>query len=82
MSFDILADYSLNFYSDYPLVVVAFAIVLLFLAYKKPRESLKFAIFLLFMAAVFYALGLFRDTLSTGTQSTNEGIHKAKNLDD
>lgn len=81
MSFDILADYSLNFYSNYPLVVVAFAIILLFVVSKKPRESFKFAIFLLFMAAVFYALGLFRDTLSTGTQSTNEGIHNSKNLD-
>lgn len=82
MNFDTLADYALNFYNNYPFVVVAFAIVLLFLAYKKPKESFKFAIFLLFMAAVFYALGLLRETLSTGTQSANEGIHKSKNLDD
>jgi lipopolysaccharide export LptBFGC system permease protein LptF len=82
MNFDTLTDYALNFYSSYPFVVVAFALVLLFLAYKKPKESFKFAIFVLFMAAVFYALGTFRDTLSTGTQSANEGIQKSKNLED
>lgn len=81
MNFDALADYALSFYSHYPFVVAVIAIVLLFMAYKKPKEIFKFAMLLLFMAAVFYALGMFRDTLSTGTQNAHEGIQKSKALD-
>jgi multisubunit Na+/H+ antiporter MnhB subunit len=82
MSFATLADYAFDFYRSYPFVVAAIAIVLLFIAYRRPKESFKFALLLLVMAAVFYALGLLRDTLSTGLQNTNEGIQKSKNLDD
>jgi hypothetical protein len=81
MNFDIFADYVLSFYSQYPFMVGAFAIALLFMVYKKPKESFKLALLLLFMAAVFYALGLLQETLSTGTQSTNEGIQRSRALD-
>ncbi len=82
MNFETLAEYVLSFYSHYPLVVAAIALVLLFIAYRKPKESFKFALFLLFMAAVFYAIGLFRDTLSTGALNADKMIHKSKGLDD
>ncbi|MCW8858820.1 MAG: hypothetical protein OQK50_03610 [Deltaproteobacteria bacterium] len=82
MNFDTLAEYVLSFCTRYPVVVAAIAIVLLFMAYKKPKESFKFAILLLFISAVFYLLGLFSDTLSTGTQNAKEGINKSKVLDD
>jgi len=82
MNFDIFANYALSFYSQYPFVVGAIAIALLFMVYKKPKESFKLALLLLFMAAVFYALGLFQETLSSGTQSKNEGLQRSKALDD
>ena len=82
MNFATLVDYALSFYDRYPLLVAAIALVLLFMAYRKPKESLKFAVLLLFLAAVFYVLGLFRDTLSSGTRSADKMIHKSKGLDD
>ena len=80
MNFTTLADYVLSFSSRYPYAVAAIAVILLFIVYRKPKESFKFVVFLLFMAAVFYALSLFRDTLSTGTQNAHEGIQKSTNL--
>ena len=82
MNFDSLMDYAINFHNQYPLVVVAVAIVLLFMAYKRPKESFKFTLMLLFIAAVFYAIGLIRDTLSTGTQSKDQMINKSRSLSD
>ena len=82
MNFASLVDYASNVYNQYPLVVVAVAIVLLFMAYKKPKESFKFALMLLFIAAVFFAIGLIRDTLSTGTQNKDQMINKSRSLSD
>ena len=82
MNFASLVDYAINVYNQYPLVVLAVAIGLLFMAYKKPKESFKFALMLLFIAAVFYAIGLIRDTLSTGTQNKDQMINKSRSLSD
>jgi len=81
MNFDILTNYALSFYSHHPLVVGLIAIALLFMAYKRPKEFFKLALLLLFMTAVFYALGMLQDTLSAGTQSTNDGIERSKSVD-
>ena len=82
MNFDRLMDYAHSLYNQYPVVIAVIALVLLFVACKKPKESFKFALLLLVMAAFFYAIGLFRDTLSTGTQNKDQMIHKTKGLDD
>ena len=82
MNFASLMDYAFNFFNQYPLVVVAVAIVLLFMAYKKPKDSFKFALMLLFIAAVFYTIGLIRGTLSTGTQNKDQMINKSRSLSD
>jgi uncharacterized membrane protein len=82
MNFASLGNYALNFYNQHPLMVVAAAIVLLCIACKMPKASFKFTILLLFMAAIFYAIGLFRDTLSTGTQNADQMINKTMRSED
>jgi len=82
MDFTSLIDNAHRLCNQYPIVAAVLLLVLLFMAYKKPKESFKFALLLLFMAAVFYAIGLFRDTLATGTRNKDRMIQQTKGLDE
>lgn len=82
MNFDSLIDYAFRWYHQYPVVAAALAILLLIVAYKKPKGSFKFALLLLCIAAFLYAIGLFMDTLSLGTKGKDQMIHKTRSLDD
>lgn len=81
MTFSRLTDILIDLVQRYPLPAAAIALLLLLIAWRKPKETFKFAVFLLFMAAVFYAIGLFRDTLTSGTRSSNLGIEKSEKLE-
>ena len=79
--FEKIVSYSVNFYHSYPAVVIVVAVILLIIAYKKPKESFKFAIFLVIMACVLYAVGLFSKSLETGKENKDQMIEKTKRLD-
>lgn len=82
MNFDSLVDDLISFYHQYPLVVAAIAIVLLFVVYKKTKASLKIALLLLFIAAFFYTISLFGDVFSIGAKSKDQMIQKSRKLID
>jgi RsiW-degrading membrane proteinase PrsW (M82 family) len=76
MDFDNLVNQVSNFYQQYTIVVVVLAVGLLIMIYRNPKESFKFLVFLLFLGAVIYAIGLFGDTVTTGVGSKQQMIHK------
>ena len=76
MDFDNLFNQVSNFYQQYTIVVVVLAVGLLITIYRNPKESFKFLVFLLFLAAVIYAIGLFGDTVTTGVGGKQQMIHK------
>jgi len=76
MDFDNLVNQVSNFYQQYTIVVVVLALGLLIMIYRNPKESFKFLVFLFFLAAVIYAIGLFGDTVTTGVGSKQQMIHK------
>ena len=67
-----------QFYQTYTIVVVVLAIGLLIWVYRNPKESFKFLLFLLFMAAALYAIGLFTDTVNIGAGSKQQMIHNSE----
>ena len=80
--FENLVDYAINFYHEYSIVVIVIGVVLLIIAYNKPKESFKFAIFLVIMACVIYAVGLFGKSLDIGKENKSQVIQKTKSLED
>jgi len=80
--FDQIVAHAINFYHSYPVVVIVVAVILLIVAYNKPKESFKFAIFLVIMACVLYAVGLFGKSIETGKENKNQMIEKTKSLGD
>ncbi|HKI51488.1 MAG TPA: hypothetical protein VJ995_05395 [Geothermobacteraceae bacterium] len=81
MNFDSLSSAFYEFYQSYTIVVVVLAIGLVIWAYRNPKESLKFFLFLLFMAAVLFAISLFSDTVNIGSGSKRQMIHKTEQAD-
>lgn len=82
MDFDNVMNYAVGFYQEYSIVVLVLGVILLIVIYNKPKESFKFAIFLLFMAAVFYTIGLIGDAISTGSENKDQMVNKTKGLVD
>lgn len=82
MLVDRVTDFIVQLYNNYPLVIVAFAAVALVLTWKKPKECFKFAIFLVIMFCVIYAVGLFGDTISTGSRSKEDAVRKTRDMAD
>jgi len=78
MSLDQMINSLASFYQQYTLAVVVVAIGLLIMIYRNPKESFKFLVFLLFMAAVIYAIGLFGETVNTGVGGKEQMIHKTE----
>ena len=78
MHFDSIESYAHSLYSQYPAVAAVVALVLLLIICKNPKKSFKLALLLIFIAAFFYAVGLFRDLVSTGIQNKDQMIHKTK----
>lgn len=76
MNFDNLANQVVNVYQQYTIVVVVLAVGLLIMIYRNPKESFKLLVFLLFLAAVIYAIGLFGETVTTGVGSKQLMIDK------
>jgi len=76
MNFDNLANQVVNVYQQYTIVVVVLAVGLLIMIYRNPKESFKLLVFLLFLAAVIYAIGLFGETVTTGVGSKQQMIDK------
>ena len=80
--FDNLVQYAVGFYHEYSIVVIVIGVVLLIIAYNKPKASFKFAIFIVIMACVLYAVGLFGKSVDIGTKNKDQIINKTKNLAD
>jgi hypothetical protein len=78
MNIDTLLTYGFDLYTDYQILVVVVTLVLLWIAYKNPQKSFKFVLFLVVLAAFFYAISLFRGTVMTGTQNAQELIRNSK----
>ncbi|WP_020677544.1 hypothetical protein [Geopsychrobacter electrodiphilus] len=78
MDLDKLVNRLFGLYHQYPVVLAVVALILLFIAWKNPKSSFKFVLLLLFLAAFFYAVSLFRETLSVGTQNTHQMINNSK----
>lgn len=79
---DSIVSYAVSFYHEYSIVVIVVAVILLIIAYSKPKESFKFCIFLVILACAIYAVDLFGDSVELGSQNKKEMIHKTKGLDD
>ena len=62
--------------------MIVVAVVLLIVAYNKPKESFKFAIFLVILACALYAVGLFGKSIETGKENKNQMVEKTKGLGD
>ncbi len=82
MNLENLLNNAHSIFNQYPIVLAVIAIVLLLIAYKNPKESFKFALFLLFIAVLFYAISLFGEALSTGSKNKDQMIYKTKKLVD
>ncbi len=80
--FDRLISYFVSFYHEYSIVVIVIGVILLIVAYNKPKESFKFAIFLVIMACVLYAVGLFGDSIGLGQKNKSEAVNKTRQLID
>ncbi len=78
MNFDSIESYAHSLYNQYPFVIAVVVLILLVIIYKYPKKSLKLALLFLIMAAFLYAVGLFRDLVSTGTQNKDQMIHKTE----
>ena len=82
MSFESASEFAIGFYHEYSIVVIIIAVILLIIAYNKPKESFKFLLFLVFMAAVFYTVGLIGDSIKTGSKNKDQMVNKTKGLVD
>ena len=80
--FDSLINFAVNFYHEYSIVVIVVGVILLIIAYNKPKESFKFAIFLVIMACVIYAVDLFGESVDVGKKNKDQMIEKTKGLVD
>jgi integral membrane sensor domain MASE1 len=78
MNLDKLVNHMLGLYHQYPIILAGVALILLVIVWKNPKSSFKFALLLVFLAAFFYAVSLFRGTLSVGTQNAHQMINKSK----
>lgn len=82
MSFDTIWSYAVDFYHDYSIVVLIVAVVLVIAAWQKPKESFKFALFVVVLACALYAIGLFGESIDIGTSNKDRMINKTKGLVD
>ena len=80
--FDSLVAYAANFYHEYSIVVIVIGVILLIVAYNKPKESFKFAIFLVVVVCILFAVGLFGESIDIGKKNKDQMIHKTKGLGD
>lgn len=80
--FDSIVQFAVSFYHEYSIVVIVVGVILLIIAYNKPKESFKFAIFLVIMACVIYAVDLFGESVDVGKQNKDQMIQKTKGLAD
>ena len=80
--FDSLINFAVNFYHEYSIVVIVVGVILLIIAYNKPKESFKFAIFLVIMACVIYAVDLFGESVDVVKKNKDQMIEKTKGLVD
>ena len=80
--FESIIEFAVSFYHEYSIVVIVVGVILLIIAYNKPKESFKFAIFLVIMACVIYAIDLFGESVDIGTQNKDRMVEKTKGLGD
>lgn len=80
--FDKLLQYAAGFYHEYSIVVIVIAVILLIIAYNKPKESFKFVIFLVIIACVLYAVGLFGESVDIGKKNKDKMVEKSRALGD
>ena len=80
--FENIVQYAVGFYHEYSIVVIVIGVVLLIIAYNKPKASFKFVIFIVIMACVLYAVGLFGDSVDIGKKNKDQMVNKTKNLGD
>lgn len=80
--FDSIIQFAVSFYHEYSIVVIVVGVILLIIAYNKPKESFKFAIFLVIMACVIYAVDLFGESVDVGKKNKDQMIEKTKGLAD
>lgn len=73
-------NYLVGFFQQYPVVVVIIVLVLLFIAYKNPKESFKFVIFLVIMACALYAVVLLSEAVGIGKSNKDQGINKTRKM--
>lgn len=82
MNIDNLLETLLGIFHQYSLLVTFVGVIVLFIVYKNPKASFKFGIFLLFMAAAFYAVSLFSNVFETGSRNKDQMINKTRKLVD
>jgi len=82
MNFETMWMYAVEFYHEYSIVVVVIAVIFVVIAYQKPKACFKFVIFLVIMACIIYAIGLFGESIETGTSNKDKMINKTRSLDD
>lgn len=61
-----------------PIIAAAIGAFILILFYIRPKEMFKLAAFCLFIAVVFYFIGLFTGAVNTGSQQKDQMIYKTR----
>jgi hypothetical protein len=76
MNFDSLLNSAFNLVHQYSILAAATGVLLLFIAWKNPKATFKFVIFLLFLSAFFYAVSLFSGVTSLGSKNKDQMINQ------
>ncbi len=80
MTFSSFIDFAQSILQQYSVIIGVAAIIFLLFASRKPKESFKFLLVLLTITALLYVVGVFRETVSTGTQNKDQMIYKTERL--
>ena len=66
MNFSHIMELVVDYARSYPLLAAAVGVALLLYTYFKPKQALKLALFIGFVAAVFYVLSYIREGTGSG----------------
>lgn len=78
MSFSHIIELVTDYARSYPLLAAAAGVAALIYIYFKPKQALKFGLFLAFVAAVFYILSYIREGTGSGMAQKESMLYKTE----
>jgi len=73
-----LLENALEFYHDYPLIVIGLGVLTLIWAYLRPKQLLKGGLFLCFVIAMLYVLSLIDKGTGSSLSVKEKMMHKTE----